>query len=330
MQRMPETTSTAWRRGPFHLQPRGPIFGQTYEDSGIELLAFKPQSRVFAIAGAGCTVRALAAAGHSVTAVDVNARQLAYARLRAEGEPARAGVVERLLALGRSLARLAGWSPARIMHFLSLSDGPEQVEYWDRWLDTPKWRAVFDTLLAPRLLGLFYASPFVNALPQDFGARIRRRLRRGWSLHANRSNPYASALLLGKAPADCGPAVSPIQFVCADAAHFLENSQAVFDAFALSNIGDGASLAYQLRLRAAVERAAAPGAVLITRSFQEPDSDTAANWAALDRSLLWGVVEVSRIGGGSADLSRRFTLHSVAEDKSLFCRFLPVIAPCQP
>jgi len=300
MQCSPDTTSTVWGHGPFRLRPRGPIFGQTYEDPGIELLAFKPQSRVFAIAGAGCTARALAAAGHSVTAVDVNARQLAYARSRTEGEPARLGVVERMLSFGRGLASLAGWSPARIMHFLSLSDGQEQVEYWDRWLDTPRWRAVFDTLLAPRLLGLFYAGPFVSALPQDFGARIRQRLRRGWSLHPNRSNPYASALLLGKAPAECGPALYPIQFVCADAAHFLENSQAVFDAFALSNIGDGASLAYQRRLRTAVERAAAPGAVLITRSFREPDSDTAANWAALDRSLLWGVVEVSRIGGGSA------------------------------
>jgi S-adenosylmethionine:diacylglycerol 3-amino-3-carboxypropyl transferase len=69
-------TSTAWRRGPFRLRPRGPIFGQTYEDSAIELRVFKPQSRVFAIAGAGCTARALAAAGHFVTAVDINARQL--------------------------------------------------------------------------------------------------------------------------------------------------------------------------------------------------------------------------------------------------------------
>jgi hypothetical protein len=296
MQCLTEATSTAWRRGPFRLRPRGLIFGQTYEDSGIELLAFKPQSRAFAIAGAGCTARALAAAGHSVTALDVNARQLAYARLRAEGEPVQAGVVERLLAFGRRFATLVGWNPARLEHFLSLSDGSEQVEYWDCWLDTPKWRAIFDTLLAPRLLGLFYAGPFVNTLPRDFGARIRRRLRRGWSLHANMHNPYASALLLGKAPAECGPAVCPIQFVCADAADFLENTEAVFDAFALSNIGDGASLAYQRRLRAAVERAAAPGAVLITRSFREPDSDTAPNWAAQDRSLLWGVVEVNRVG----------------------------------
>jgi len=308
MQCRPETTSTSsstpWRRGPFRLRPRCPIFGQTYEDCAIELRVFKSQSRVLTIAGAGDTARALAAAGHSVTAIDINARQLAYARMRAEGGPAGRGVIEYLLAFGRNLAILAGWSRPRLSHFLSLSDASEQVEYWDHWLDTPKWRAVVDMLLAPHLLGLSYASPFVHALPRDFGERIRQRLRRGWSLHANRSNPYASALLLGKAPVENGRAVFPVRFVCADAAEFLENSPAAFDAFALSNIGDGASLTYQRRLRAAVERAAAPGAVLVTRSFAEPVAETgpdaAANWAAQDRSLLWGVVEVSHIGGSRA------------------------------
>ena len=300
MQCRSEMTSTPWRRGPFRLRPRGPIFGQTYEDYAIELRVFKPQSRVFAIAGAGCTARSLAAAGHFVTAVDINARQLEYARLRAGGEPARRGAVEHLLAFGRNLATFAGWSQPRLAHFLSLSDGSEQTEYWDRWLDTPMWRAVVDALLAPRLLGLFYASPFVGALPRNFGERIRQRLRRGWSRHANRCNPHAAALLLGQAPAEYGRSISPINFVCADAAEFLENSSAPFDAFALSNICDGASLTYQRRLRAAVERAAAPGAVLVTRSFAEPVSGTASNWAALDRSLLWGVVEVSRVDGGNA------------------------------
>jgi hypothetical protein len=210
-----------------------------------------------------------------------------------------------LLAFGRNLAKLAGWRQSRLAHFLSLSDGSEQAEYWDRWLDTPMWRALVDALLAPRLLGLFYASPFVDALPRNFGERIRHRLRRGWSRHANRCNPHAAALLLGHAPAEYGRPISPINFVCADAAEFLENSPVAFDAFALSNIGDGASLAYQRRLHTAVERAAAPGAVMVTRSFAEPVSDSAGNWAAanwatLDRSLLWGVVEVSRIDGGHA------------------------------
>jgi hypothetical protein len=99
---------------------------------------------------------------------------------------------------------------------------------------------------------------------------------------ANRCNPCASALLLGETPSEYDRAVSPIQFVCADAADFRENTPAVFDAFALSNMSDGASLAYQRRLRTAVERAATPGAVLVTLSFAEPGSDTAANLAALD------------------------------------------------
>jgi hypothetical protein len=262
------------RSGPFRIQPRGLIFGQTYEDSGIELRAFKPRSRVFSIAGAGCTARAFAAAGHHVTAVDINPQQLAYAESRAAGEPLRSGAVERLLALGRKLATLAGWSHGKLTDFLDLSDGAEQAEYWDRWLDSPRWRAAVDTLLAPRLLRLCYASPFVDALPRDFGAHLRRRLRHGWMLHANRCNPYAAALLLGRPPAELGAAVSPIQFVCADAADFLENSPATFDAFALSNIGDGAPLDYRQRLRAAMERAAAPGAVLVARSFAEPGPNT--------------------------------------------------------
>ncbi len=300
MQRSSETTLTSWQRGPFRLRPRGLVFGQTYEDPAIELRAFQPQSRVFAIAGAGCTARALAAAGHFVTAVDINARQLDYAGLRASGAAARRGAVEHLLACGRKLATLAGWSEALLTNFLNLSDPPEQTDYWDRWLDTSRWRAVVDTILAPRLLGLLYAGPFVGALPQDFGQRIRQRLRRGWSLHSNRSNPYAAALLLGSAPVEYDRPVSPINFACADAAEFLENSEEPFDAFALSNINDGASLEYQRRLRAAIERAAAPGAVLVCRSFREPACDASAKWAARDRSLLWGVVEVSRVNGGHA------------------------------
>ena len=83
----PEMASTPWRHGPFKAQLHQLSFGQTYEDSGIELQAFKPRSRVFCIAGAGCTARALAAAGHHVTAVDINPVQLVTPSLepRADG-----------------------------------------------------------------------------------------------------------------------------------------------------------------------------------------------------------------------------------------------------
>jgi S-adenosylmethionine:diacylglycerol 3-amino-3-carboxypropyl transferase len=299
MTHMLETASTPWRRGPFRAPQRGLTFGTTYEDSSIELRAFNPRSRVFCIAGAGCTARALAAAGHEVTAVDINPRQLAYARSRAAGEPPQMGTVERLMALGRASAVLVGWSHRNLTDFLNLSAPAEQLEYWDHRLDTRIWHVVLDTLLTPHLLGLCYSGPFIESLPRDFGKQLRHRLRRGWASHSNRHNPYAALLLLGTPPVEPGAPKSPINFVCADAADFLEGClPASFDAFALSNIRDGAPSSYLRRLRGAMEHAATPGAVVVTRSFAEPRDSTAANCAALDRSLLWGVVEVSRIGGG--------------------------------
>ena len=293
-----ETTSTPWRRGPFRAPQRGLTFGTTYEDSSIELRAFKSRSRVFCIAGAGCTARALAAAGHEVTAVDINPVQLAYVERRAAGEPPRTGAVECLMALGRKFAVLAGWSRTRLADFLSLENPAEQLEYWDQRLDTRTWRLVIDGLLGPRLIGLCYAGPFVESLPRDFGKQLRHRLRRGWASHSNRHNPYAASLLLGTPAVEPGAPEHPIHFVCADAAESLEGClPASFDAFALSNIADGAPSGYLRRLRAAMEHAAVPGAVVVTRSFAEPVAHTTANWAALDRSLLWGAVEVSVMGG---------------------------------
>jgi hypothetical protein len=231
-----------------------------------------------------------------VTAVDIDPHQLAYAKWRAEGGLGRAGAAEHLLGFGRVMARLAGWTQRKIIEFLDFSECARQLEYWDEKLDTPIWRAAVDTLLAPRVLRLCYAGPFAASLPPDFGRRIRERLRRGWASHPNRSNPYAAALMSGRASVDPGPSATPIQFACADAAEFLEGSPAsTYDAFALSNISDGASPEYLRRLRNAVEHASTPDAVVVSRSFAEPGSDTTTNCAALDRSMLWGVVEVCPI-----------------------------------
>jgi len=290
-----KTASTPWRRGPFKAYLHQLTFGQTYEDSGIELQAFRPRSRVFCIAGAGYTARALAEAGHYVTAVDINPLQLGYAQSRAAGGALRMGIAERLLAFGRNLARLAGWSTGKLTDFLNLSDPGEQVEYWDRRLDTRALRVAVDTLFAPRLLGICYGGPFIESLPQDFGLRLRQRLRRTWATHSNRSNPYAPSLLLGRPPVEPNAPEFPIQFVCADAADFLECCHpAAFDGFSLSNIGDGVSPEYLCRLRVAIDHAAAQNAIVVARTFAEPGADTLVNWAPQDRSLLWGVVEVSR------------------------------------
>lgn len=299
--------SSPWRRGPFRVKSNQITFGQNYEDSRIELRVFPQNSRVFSIAGAGYTARVLAGVGHRVTAVDIDPRQLAYSKSRAEGEPSRMGAVERVLALGRRLAALAGWNRGKLEAFLNLSDCARQTEYWDRWLDTPLWRTAVDTLLSPSLLSLYYAGPFVASLPREFGRQIRQRLRRCWASHPNRSNPYAASLLLGEPLTDPDPPLTPIQFVCADAADFLESApRSSFDAFALSNIGDGAQREYLHRLRSAIQHAAAPHAIIVSRTFAEPVSDAAENWAALDRSTLWGVVDVrsvASLGGGGAPCS---------------------------
>ncbi len=289
--------TTPWQAGSFRGRAPELLFGAMYEDPAIELEAFAPFSRVFCIAAAGCTARALSAARHHVTAVDINPRQIQYAKARAAGAPSREGAAERLLSRGRRLLPLLGWTMSRRREFLFMHDPGEQLDYWRRTLNSERWRLAVDTLLSAALLGLAYASPFIASLPRHFGAHVRARLERGWANHANHSNPYAWRLLLGETQLPAEPPTPAIRFVCADAASYLEACQASsFDAFSLSNIADGAPSCYVQRLVKAVKQAAAPGAIIVTRSFAEPGTAAENNRAARDRSLLWGAVIVHRAG----------------------------------
>ena len=123
---------------------------------------------------------------------------------------------------------------------------------------------------------------------------MRGRMERCFALHANRTNPYARALLLGElADVPPPPEAKDIRLVHADAAGYLEREPAAsFAGFALSNILDGADAAYQVRLVAAVKRAAAADAVVVLRSFRDPPAALATNRAAEDRAMLWGIVDV--------------------------------------
>jgi S-adenosylmethionine:diacylglycerol 3-amino-3-carboxypropyl transferase len=289
---------TPWHATPFRARAPQLMFGRTYEDSAIELEAFAPRSRVFCIAGAGCTARTLAAAGHQVTAVDIHPEQVAYARFRAFGAPERAGAAERLLSYARRFFGLVGWTDQRLGEFLHLSNPVQQIAYWDRFLNTRRLSAAIYVVLSRSILHRAYNRSFVDVLPPNFATYIHQRMRRCWATHPNASNPYAWNLFSGQQQIIPDPPGHPIHFACVDAATYLESCEpASFEAFSLSNILDGAPVAYADRLHRAVRRAAVPGAVLVSRSFAEPVFEMKSNWAGRDRSFLWGIVNVTSIGG---------------------------------
>ena len=292
---------TPWERGRFGSAngPRKILFGRMYEDTEIELSSFRPGGRIFCIASAGCTAMKLSRR-HEVVAVDVNLVQLAYAEERIAGAPAVRGAAELVMGLGRTLAPLLGWSRARVRNFLALEDPAEQSRFFQQDLETWRFRAAFDALFSVAALRSVYAAPFLDFLPRGLGAVLRRRMERCFARHANRTNPYASALLLGESEEEPQPPVaSRIRLVCADAAGFLEREPAgSFDGFTLSNILDGADRAYRQRLFTAVRHAAAPGATAVLRSFAEPAAPLPGNRAAEDRSMLWGIVDVRAVSSG--------------------------------
>lgn len=292
--------ASAWERGRFDSRsgPSRLLFGQMHEDSEIERRAFPAGGRILCIASAGCTAMALAR-DHDVVAIDVNPAQVAYAAGRFVGAPAVQGAAERIADRLRALTPAAGWRVSRLRDFLRLDSPSEQAEFWRRHLDTHRFRAAMELLFSPPLLRTMYARPFLRGLPKNFGATLRKRLERGFASHSNARNPHARALLLGELPsAAASPEAARIGLVQADAADFLGLApEGSFDGFALSNILDGTDEAYARRLRAAVRRAAAPGAVAVLRSFAEPPGPVSGsggeNLAAEDRAMLWGIVRVA-------------------------------------
>ena len=285
---------TAWQAGRLH-SAKGPnrlLFGHMYEDAAVERAAFAGKGNVFCIASAGSTALSLADE-HEVVACDINSAQLAYAERRARGGAAEMGDAERAMSFARVFMPLVGWRAEVVRDFLALADLPQQMTFWHEHLDTRRFRAGFDALLSRAILRAAYAPRFLSFLPSGFGAVMRQRLERGFARHANAFNPYAAALLLGKSTDEPLPRLAHIRFALGDAASFLEScAPRSFDAFALSNILDGAELSYRSRLFRAVRRAATDDAVVVLRSFAEPPPELETNQAESDRSMLWGAVDI--------------------------------------
>jgi len=288
--------TTAWKSGRFNARsgPRKLLFGKMYEDSSIELAAFRAGGRIFCIASAGCTAMDLSLQ-HHVVAVDLNPVQIAYVQRRLAGSPIEPGAAERILAAGRALVPLAGWNKRALWSFLELEDPAEQMFFWNRNLNTRRFCIAFDFFLSRFALRPIYSSRLLNCLPRTFGAVLRSRMERCFARHPNRQNPYARLLLLGETGwSSARP--ERIEFVCADAAAFLESQpRGGFHGFSLSNIIDGINAAYRRRLFEAIKHAAAPDAVLVLRSFQDPGNDSLKNHAADDRAMIWGTIYVEPV-----------------------------------
>jgi S-adenosylmethionine:diacylglycerol 3-amino-3-carboxypropyl transferase len=289
------TAVTVWERGRLDARvgPRQVLFGRMYEDASIELDAFQRGSRVFCIASAGCTAMKLAP-HHDVVAVDINPVQLAYAERRFDGDPGFRGRAERIMDFMRFFGPVAGWWPSRVRAFLDLDDPAEQVNYWQRELNTWRFRTSIDALFSVTALRSAYAPRLLDFLPKRLGSVMRGRMERCFARHPNRTNLYARSLLLGELSSEPPPPqAKDIRLVHADATEFLENAPpASFDGFTLSNILDGVDDAYRQRLVVAMQRAAAPGATTVLRSFSDADASSPANRVADDRAMLWGSVLV--------------------------------------
>ena len=289
------TGITVWERGRLDARvgPRQVLFGRMYEDASIELDAFRPGGRVMCIASAGCTAMKLAPE-HEVVAIDINPVQLTYAERRFAGDPGFRGRAERIMDFMRFFAPLAGWWPSRVRAFVELDDPGEQMIYWERELNTWRFRMAIDGLFSFTALRSVYSPRLLDFLPKHLGSVMRARMERCFAHHSNRSNPYARSLLLGELSVEPPPPEAhEVRLVHADAASFLESEPpGSFDGITLSNILDGADEAYRARLLAAVKRAAAPDAMTVLRSFGDADADSPFNRAEDDRAMLWGSVLV--------------------------------------
>ncbi|MFC8448971.1 DUF3419 family protein [Kitasatospora sp. NPDC057223] len=307
-------TGTPWSAGRLLAGPTGRprlLFGRMYEDPAVELAAFPSGARVLCIASAGDTAAALAAAGHKVTALDLNPAQLAYARTRLDGgAPALTGTAERLMAAGRRTAGtlLPAWRPDALERFLRLDDPAEQRRHWDSVLDGPGLRLLAGAALRPAgALAAALRPGFRCVVPRSFDTVLLHRIARAASRHPNAANDWAWRLLLGRERPGAATVLdtggNAVRLVLGEIVEHLERSAAgSYDAVTLSNVLDGPGPSFARRLRAAVEHAVRPGGNAVLRSFREP-GPAGPGQAVEDRSMIWGTVRVVRIG--TADGSTR-------------------------
>ncbi len=289
-------------RGRSSANPRQRLLhGWDWADPRIELDELAPASRVLVSAGAGEMVAALAAAGHTVTAIASNRQQLDYARRRLAGGAFEPGAAERLFDLGRGMIRAASpaWSRRRMRQFLQEGDPLRAAEQWKARLDNRSLASMLKTMLGPAgMLSALILRDFATPIPPHFDEAIRGRIARALRKHPPRDNPFAWRLLLGEElPGHRLPAVEPAAVAWVDVPlleHLERVDPGTYDAISMSNVTDGAEERWVRDLRKAAGRAVVPGGPVIARSFATTMDDDAAKRARRDRSMLWGSIVVRR------------------------------------
>lgn len=296
----PGAGATPWQGGRLvRFGPPQVLFGRSYEDERIELAAFGAPGRVCVIAASGEIAAAAAAAGHQVTAVDINPHQLTYARRRLATGVSVRGSAESMMTVGRSLLRpfTPGWRMRRLWPVLQTAGPDEAAAYWRDHLDTKVMRWQIAGVLRPgsftvRLL----TKEFAQFIPRRFDDILRARIVRGLARHGMTGNRFAYRLLSGEELPGWAPAavdVDAITWVVSDVVEHLESVPAAhYDAIALSNVLDGAPPEYGARLKLAVRHAVRPGGAVVLRSFAEPAPGD-EGLAAEDAAMIWGIVTTS-------------------------------------
>ncbi len=292
---------TVWTAGKLKARGGGQrlLFGWMHEDFEIERKAFSGKmGPVFSIASAGDTALALAEE-REVVACDVNPVQLAYAWEHAKGGRRQMGDAERAMGWARMGMPFIGWRRGVVEELLAMKDVGEQMGFWKARMNTWRFRLGMDLLMAKAMLRMVYSRELLDFLPKRMGKVVRERMERGFARHACAENPYARAMLTGEREervVSCA-AVRRVTWVEGDAASVLAKYPAgTFAGFTLSNILDGATEVYRAKLMAEVQRTALPRAVVVVRSFREPEEGMVGNLAAEERTMLWGVVEVRVVG----------------------------------
>lgn len=277
----------------------GILFGASYEDERIELDVFGRPGRICVVAGSGETAAGCAAAGHAVTAVDINPTQLAYARARCAGGATVVGTAERGMAVARALLKVVApaWRRDRLLSVLASAGPAVAGEHWRTSLDSAAFARLLALALRPGSVVAGWLQPdFAAFVPSRFDLDLRARLADGLGRHGTAQNRFAWRLLAGaELPGWTMPRlgdVEPITWLHADIAVHLESvPPGHYDGISLSNVFDGAPAAFDQRLRTAASRAVRPGGPVIIRTFAPPGADGPGR-AADDAAMLWGSVQV--------------------------------------